>query len=91
VFSHGTLSFILWTIDNFKLFKDILYVMGIVDDTAVFIEYNTISDKDSKPEACDRCGCSDLINPRKISDRQDMGKFHLARRSYYERYLEHLE
>jgi hypothetical protein len=32
-----------------------------------------------------------LINPRKISDRQDMGKFHLARRSYYERYLEHLE
>ena len=48
--------------------------MSIGDETAVSIEYTTISDKGSKPRVCGKCGCSTLIcRTHQFVDRQDLG------------------
>ena len=48
--------------------------MDDVEKTTCSIEYNIVSDKDSKPKACGKCGCMELIcRTHQFIDRQDLG------------------
>ena len=48
--------------------------MVIAENPEVKVEYSTVSDKDSKPSVCTKCGCEDLIcRTHQLVDRQDLG------------------
>jgi len=48
--------------------------MGTVENPEAQIEYSTISDKDFKPSACNKCGSENLIcRTHQFIDRQDLG------------------
>jgi predicted nucleic-acid-binding Zn-ribbon protein len=48
--------------------------MGVVEKKGCIVEYNVVSDKDSKPTACIKCGCTDLTcRTHQFIDRQDLG------------------
>jgi hypothetical protein len=65
---------ILEAIDNLKFFKDIFHIMADCGKTTYSLEYNIVSDKDSKPKVCGKCGCVDLIClTHQFIDRQDLG------------------
>jgi len=54
--------------------------MESVEKSAVLVEYSNISDKESKPSACGKCGCEDLLcRTHQFVDRQDLGTISIKR------------